>query len=224
MNFDFQTRQSDSPFVQLIWNTHSERAGSFISRAASNWEIVITRLRGTTSITVRGPETRASIAPCPADAEFFGIQFKLGTYMPHLPAATLVDSDVTLPRASNASFYLQGDVWQYPGFENADVFVQRLVRAGYVARDPVVEAVLNGERQYLSTRAIQYRFVRATGLSHSTISQIERARKAVALLEQGASISAAAYDAGYADQPHMTRSLKHLFGQTPAQIAAPAAA
>ncbi len=224
MDFDFQTRQSDSPFVELIWSTHSERAGSFISRAVSNWEIVVTRLQGTTSITVRGPETRASIAPCPADAEFFGIQFKLGTFMPHLPAATLVDSDVTLPRATNASFYLQGAAWQYPDFENADAFVQRLVRAGHVAHDPVVEAVLNGERQYLSPRSIQYRFVRATGLSHSTISQIERARKAVALLEQGASISDTAYDAGYADQPHMTRSLKHLFGQTPAQIATPTAA
>ncbi|MCL4303751.1 MAG: hypothetical protein KJ077_49150 [Anaerolineae bacterium] len=26
------------------------------------------------------------------------------------------------------------------------------------------------------------------------------------------------YQAGYADQPHLTRSLKHFVGQTPAQI------
>jgi AraC-like DNA-binding protein len=40
----------------------------------------------------------------------------------------------------------------------------------------------------------------------------------VTLLEQGFTIADAIYQAGYADQPHLTRSLKHFVGQTPAQI------
>lgn len=224
MNFAFQTRQADSPFVDMIWCTQSEHAGSFISRAASNWEIVITRLQGTTSITLRGPETRAWLAPCPADAEFFGIVFKLGTYMPQLPAATLVDNALTLPAISSTRFSFQGVAWHYPNFEHADSFVARLVRTHLLAHDPVVAAVLQGERQHLSPRSIQYHFVRATGLSHSTISQIERARKAASLLEQGVSITDTVFDAGYADQSHLTRSLKRLAGSTPAQIGGSAAA
>ena len=48
--------------------------------------------------------------------------------------------------------------------------------------------------------------------------QIERARYATIPLKQGASILGTVQAAGYADQPHLTRSLKQLIGQTPAQI------
>jgi methylphosphotriester-DNA--protein-cysteine methyltransferase len=38
------------------------------------------------------------------------------------------------------------------------------------------------------------------------------------LLQQGVSILDTVDQAGYFDQPHLTRALKHLMGQTPAQI------
>jgi AraC-like DNA-binding protein len=41
----------------------------------------------------------------------------------------------------------------------------------------------------------------------------------VALLRQGVAIFDTAEQAGYADQPHLTRSLKRLIGLTPAQLA-----
>jgi methylphosphotriester-DNA--protein-cysteine methyltransferase len=65
---------------------------------------------------------------------------------------------------------------------------------------------------------IQRRFLRATGVTQATVRQIERARYATLLLQQGTSILDATYEAGYFDQPHLTRSLKHFIGQTPAQI------
>ena len=59
-------------------------------------------------ITTRGPETKASEVDFPADAEFFGITFKLGSFIPHLPLKTLLDrQDATLPEASSNSFVLQ---------------------------------------------------------------------------------------------------------------------
>jgi methylphosphotriester-DNA--protein-cysteine methyltransferase len=67
-------------------------------------------------------------------------------------------------------------------------------------------------------RSVQRRFLRATGLTRGTVDQIERARQTVTLLEQGVSIADAIYQAGYADQPHLTRSLKRFIGQTPRQI------
>jgi AraC-like DNA-binding protein len=213
-------RSANSSFVEMVWRTHSERAGTFTSVAASNWEMVFATFNGQTMITARGPETKASEADYPADAEFFGITFKLGTFMPHLPVRTLLDRrDATLPEASSNSFWLHGSAWELPTFENADVFVDRLIRQGILVRDPVVEAAIQGHTPDMSARSLQYRFLRATGLTHKTIQQIERALSAVSLLERGTPISDTAFELGYFDQAHLTNSLKRFIGRTPAQIA-----
>ena len=104
MSFTFDERRPDSPFVEVIWRTESERAGSFISTASTHSEMVVTR------------------------------------------------------------------------------------------------------------------FLRATGLTHGLVVQIERAQHALKLLQHGMPILDTVEQAGYADQPHLTRSLKRLVGQTPAQI------
>jgi AraC-like DNA-binding protein len=65
---------------------------------------------------------------------------------------------------------------------------------------------------------VQRRFLRATGLTHGALCQIESAQKATALLEQGVSILDTVELVGYADQPHLTRSLKRFVGRTPAEI------
>jgi hypothetical protein len=43
MTFLFEDRASDSSFVKTIWRAQSEDAGSFISSAATHWEMVVTR-------------------------------------------------------------------------------------------------------------------------------------------------------------------------------------
>jgi AraC-like DNA-binding protein len=219
MEFVSNIRSANSSFVEMLWHTHSDRAGTFTSVAASNWEMVITTLNGETRITARGPETKASEANFPAASEFFGITFKLGTFMPHLPVKTLVDGqDITLPEASSNSFWLHGSAWELPTFENADVFIDRLIRQEIVVRDPVVEATIQGHTPDLSIRSLQNHFLQATGLTYKTIQQIERARSAVSLLEQGTSIFDTAFELGYFDQSHLTNSLKRFMGKTPAQI------
>lgn len=167
---------------------------------------------------MRGPETLATAAPIPADAEFFGIQLKLGCHLPVVPSEELVDVHRTLPEASRRGFWLHGARWELPSFDNADVFVERLVREGLLAREPVVEEALAGHRRDLSARSVQRRFLRATGLTHGTLLQIERARTALGLLERGVSILDTVEQVGYADQPHLTRSLKRFVGRTPAQV------
>jgi hypothetical protein len=220
MEFVFDARSANSSFVEMIWHTHSDRAGTFTSVAVSNWEMAIATFNGKTTIVARGPETKASQADFPADAEFFGITFKLGTFMPHLPVKTLVDrQDATLPLASSNSFWLHGCAWELPTFENADVFINRLIRQGILVRDPVVEAAIQGYTPDISIRSLQYRFLQATGLTYKTIEQIERARNAVSLLEQGTPILDTAFELGYFDQAHLTNSLKRFIGKTPAQIA-----
>lgn len=218
MIFSFEERSSDSPVVEKIWRAHSERAGSFLSVAASHWEMVVTRQAGKTFLTVRGPETKATPLHCSADGEWLGIRFKLGTVMPHLPASHLVDGAVNLPDAGSRSFWLHRSAWQFPDFETADTFVERLVRDDLLVCEPVVQATLHDQLKDRSLRTAQRHFLRTTGLTHSTVRQIERARYATTLLRQGRSILDVVYEAGYFDQPHMTRALKHFIGLTPAQL------
>jgi AraC-like DNA-binding protein len=214
-----EDRPSDSPFVERIWRCHSEGTDPFRSIAASRCELVVSKLEGKVTMTVRGPETRATPqGGCPGDGEWLGILLKLGTFLPHLPTRTLVDTGVDLPAVSKKSFWLFGSVWQIPDYDTADTFVDWLVRQGLLARDPVVDAALHGHVEDRSTSTIQRRFLRATGLTQGAVRQIERARYATQLLQQGVTILDTVLEAGYFDQPHLTRSLSYLIGQTPAQI------
>ncbi|MCC7360757.1 MAG: AraC family transcriptional regulator [Anaerolineales bacterium] len=222
--FDFEIRASDAPTVERVWRTVSGGAATFISRAATQCELVITRYQGRLSLTVRGPETQASLVPVPPEAEFFGLQFKLGTVLTPFPAHSLVNQGLNLPEAGAQRFWLHGAAWQFPTFENADTFLAQLARQGLLFSEPVVPAALRGDLPHLSRRSVQRRFVRATGLTHTAVLQIERAHAAQALLQSGAPILDVVAQTGYADQPHLTRALRRFVGETPARIAKTAGA
>lgn len=214
-----EDRPSNSPFVERIWRCHSEGANPFLSIAESRCELVVSRLHGKMTLTVRGPETKAtSLGDCPAEGEWLGIRLKPGSFLPLLPPRNLVDAAVTLPEATRTSFWLGGSTWQFPNYDNADTFVDWLVREGLLLREGVVGEALQGHLKDLSLRSIQRRFLQATGVTQNTARQIERARYATLLLQQGVSILDTSLEAGYFDQPHLTRSLKYFIGQTPAQI------
>ncbi|MCE9644415.1 MAG: helix-turn-helix transcriptional regulator [Chloroflexi bacterium] len=218
MIVDLSTRPSDLPFVHAIYEARSIGGGSFISNATTQWEMVITRQFGRITLSLRGPETQASPAPIPEDAEFLGVIFEHGTFMPNLPGCKLVDEEIHVSENGKNSFQLFGETWQFPTFENIDTFVERLTRKDLVARDQVVVEVLSGRTHELSLRSIQRRFLHVTGLTYKAIQQVERARKAVELLQSGTPILDATHQAGYFDQAHLTNSLRRYYGQTPREL------
>ena len=217
-----EARTSDSPMVETVWRSQSHQAGTFLSIASSRWELIISRHEGRIYCSVRGPETYPTAALCPPNGDWVGIHFKHGVFMPHLPVGELVDSSVDLPGAAGRSFWLHGASWEFPTYDNAEVFIARLVKEELLACDSVVRAALQAQPVDLSPRSVQRRFLHATGLTHGAINQIERAHHAVALLRGRVSILDTVERAGYADQPHLTRSLKRLIGQTPGQLSAQA--
>ena len=107
MKFTFEQRAAESPYVESIWRTESEEAGAFMSVATTQWQMVFSRHLGKSIFTVRGPETKAYIADSPKDAEYFGINFKLGTFMPHLPTSDLVDVALDVDRTNLPQFKRQ---------------------------------------------------------------------------------------------------------------------
>ncbi|MDB5358269.1 MAG: helix-turn-helix protein [Phycisphaerales bacterium] len=215
----FEDRASDHPFVEKVWRCRSERADSFLSVAASSFEMAITRLGGKSFLTLRGPETVATAFDCPAEGEWVCIRFKAGTFMPWFPPGSLRDhNDVTLPSAASSSFWLNGSAMEYPDFDNAEIFVKRLAKSGILLRDSIVEDTLLRRPAELSLRSAQRHFLRSTGISYATFRQIERARYATSLLREGMSILDVVNLAGYFDQAHLTRSVRRLIGETPGKI------
>ena len=213
-----RARWSDSPYVESIMHGRTLSDDSPTRPAECHWHMVFVKKDGGARVVFVGPWTTTGVAHYKEGAEILWIKFGLGTYMPHMPLGRFSDVETVLPDASSRSFWLKGSAWELPGHDNAETFVERLVRGGVLVRDPLVDAALRGRPQDLSPRTVRHRFLRATGLTRRRIHQIERAQEAAALLQRGRPISDAVHEVGYFDQPHLTRSLKRWVGHTPAQI------
>src|SRR5689334_9517705 len=215
----FEDRTSDHPFIGRVWRCRSDRADKFISIAANSFEMVVTRLDGKISLTLRGPETTATAIECPGAGEWVAVRFKIGTFMPQfLPGSLRDHQDVTLPAASDRAFWLNGSAVEYPSFDTAESLVKRLVKSGMLLRDSTVEDTLLRRPTELSLRSAQRHFLRSTGVTYATYRQIERARLATNLLRDGLSILDVVHGLGYVDQAHLTRSLRRFIGETPARV------
>lgn len=219
LSIPYEARLSDSPFVEMIWHGHAETDGIPDCPADVFWYLRFLRRNGKISVTVQGPTTKATPVSYLKGDEFLGIRFKPGVFMPHLPLITVTDGMLNLSEDAHKTFWLAGSTWEIPTYENADVLVARLFRTGLLEYDPVIGAALEGQSTEMTLRSVQLRFLRATGLSHKVIQQVERVRYAGVLLEQGTPITEVVFKAGYFDQPHLTRSMRRFFGQTPAQFA-----
>ena len=218
MSITYEERSSDSPYVEMVMHGRTLGDDSPVRPAECRWHMVFVREGGGTRVVFVGPFTTAGITRYREGAEILWVKFALGAFMPHLPAGRFLDTETLLPGASGRSFWLKGSTWGFPDHENAETFVERLVRGGVLVRDPLVEDVLRGRPQELSPRTVRHRFLRATGLTRGSVRQIERAQRSAALLRQGGSIQDVVFEAGYFDQPHLTRSLKRWVGYTPAQV------
>lgn len=217
MFLNYEARLSDSPYVESVSHGWTQYGYEAMRPAEMNWHMVFVMLEGMSLPIITGPWSSAGILSF-IDAEIIWVRFKLGVFMPHMPVQTYLNSEIILPDASSKTFWLNSDSWQLPTAENVDIFVNRLIHNKTLKYDPLIADTLQDHPHNLSLRTIRHRFVRATGMSQKHIQQIERARYARRLLEQGTPILDATFKAGYYDQPHMTHSLKHYVGYTPRQI------
>ncbi|MEJ2597010.1 MAG: helix-turn-helix domain-containing protein [Anaerolineales bacterium] len=219
MTILYEERPSDSAYIESVMRGRTASDGRTIRPAEAHWHMVLLRLYGKAQLLVVGPWTSSGVITYTAGADLLWIQFKLGTFMPHLPVRDYRDVETTLPGAASQSFWLKGSAWQYPDYENVETFISRLAREDVLVRDPVVDMALQGHLQEgISSRTVRHRFLQATGVTQGQIRQMKRAQRAVTLLEQGIPILDTVFESGYFDQPHLTRSLKRFTGYTPAQI------
>jgi hypothetical protein len=206
------------PLVR-VWVAECDSPTDFSSIASVSPGIGFARVGGATTVHLRGPAMQASTLSCPRDSAYFGADFRLGAYMPMFPPARLANlQDAVLPTLPDGRILLDGRAWEMP--QNVDVFIDRLERAGLLVVDPLIEELRHaGAVRSMPKRTAQSRFVRAVGLSRRKLQLIERARHAARLLRAGSAIVDVVSDAGYHDQPHLTRAIRQLIGYTPAELA-----
>jgi hypothetical protein len=217
MSLVYEERLSDSPFVESITRGRTVSEGISIRPSEYQMHLIFVKVQDMTRVVVTGALTSSGQVAWVEGLEGLWIRFKVGTYMPFLPAKHTVDTEKTLPETAFNGFWMNGATWQLPDFDNADTFLERLAKQNVLVRDPLITAVLEDEPIAVASRTLRHRFQHTMGVSQAYIRQVQRAKRASLLLQQGTPILDTVFELGYFDQAHLTRSLKRFIGKTPAQ-------
>ena len=181
---------------------------------------------------VAGPDTGPIAVPVAAGEIVAGVRLRPGAAGAVLgvPADELRDQRVALEdlwgragreageRAGEDPFELLGALREWLDVAAPDRRV--LEAAGRLARMPATPVPALAAALGLGERHLRRRFAAGVGYGPKTFARVARFRLALGLVRAGRPLAAAAAEAGYADQAHMTRELVVLAGRTPAAIRA----
>lgn len=219
MNVRYEARSSDDPLIDLIM-VGEIAASALVHRPAEpRWHLIVLDGPGPDRVILAGPKSASDAFEVPADVRGTWIQLRLGTHVSGMRMSDLVDTEITLADRGRRTFELRGSRVEIQEEDDAEAMVGQLVRDGVLAFDPIVARVLSGANPTVPERTVRHRVRSATGQSREHIRQIERAKQAAALITTtGLPLAVVAAEAGYTDQPHLTRSIKRWLGRTPAQL------
>jgi hypothetical protein len=218
LRFEHRDAETGASIVDRVWRTWSDTSGTMTSAARTSCQLILTRTRGHLFASVRGPETTATTAPVPPNAEFLGIRFALGAVLRPHPAASIVDGYATLPVTESNRIVVGGEDWEAPTYENAEHFLRRLQGAGLLASSHLPGAGHPvGNR---SQRTLQRRYRAISGLSQTAVTQIDRVNAAATMLREGLDWRAVVAGLGYFDQAHLAHALRRYVGYTALELRA----
>jgi hypothetical protein len=207
-----------SPIVESVTRTTFSGDGSILLQPDGCWDFVIMKTEDGVMVLRTGLTTKSFEHHYRDGDETLSIAFKPSVYMPLMPGERMLDEGVLLDTIGHDRFWLGTEVMEIPTFETADSFVAHLLANSAVEDNTLVASVVSGHPMAMSERTMQRHFLKTTGLTYKTFTQIERAQKALTLLQQGRPAADVAFALGYSDQPHMIRSLKAIMGVTPGQL------
>src|SRR5262249_27335000 len=147
-----EERRVESQYIEWVAHGYTVANGLDVRPAEYNWHLIFTRQEGVRRILVVGALEEARPLSYVAGAETLWIRFKVGAFMPYLPAPAILNREIDLPEGSGDNFWLKDRVWEIPHFENVETFVEHLVRTGTLTYDPVIEAALRDEMAGASDR------------------------------------------------------------------------
>ena len=182
---------------------------------------------------VVGPSSLAHVVPIVREDGFVGVRLRPGRLGATGPASELADRRLSGPDAIARVPALRRLPTTAGSIEAmTEVFISTVSGLDAVSFLPDVEAALDrlhlaGGRLGagdlaaslgLGPRQLHRRFARHVGLSPQVYAAVLRFQRAVRLQRRGLGLAAAAHEAGYADQAHMTRAYRRHAGVTPAYL------
>jgi len=196
------------PVIACVWSREASaepRTHRILPDACVDIVVVDGRAR------VAGPQTEAAIVDIPAGARTEGVRFRVGAAGAALglPAAEVLDQTVPLDA-----------VW---GRDAELDEVVAAIRRRAERPDPLVRAVATGtprQRLGIGDRQLRRRFIDAVGYGPKTLERILRFQRFLALAGRHGDLARLAFEAGYADQAHLTRECTRLAGLPPAALLA----
>src|SRR4051794_5489738 len=211
------------PFLACVWTSSPGPPGPVLPDGCV--DVVWTGL----SLVVAGPPTQVAHPVTAPEATKLGVRFRVGAAGAALgvPADELVDAAPPL-----------ADLWRGPLEPPRDLGalvrtvarrlpspaeLDPLVRAAAVATarsEPGTAAAEIARSLGLSERQLLRRFRRAIGYGPRTFARVTRFQRFLALVQSDPSpdLARLAADAGYADQPHLTRECRRLADRTPLEL------
>jgi AraC-like DNA-binding protein len=220
-----------------VW-TNAAGSGGHVERVLPDGCADIVWIGG--RLEVAGPASGPVLAAIAPGTAAVGVRFGPGAAGPALgvPARELRDRAVDLevlwgaPAARLAERLRAAPPRRAPlllaeavaGRLSAAAQPDRLVAAAAGALDRGATVAAAGEAVALGERQLRRRFHDAVGYGPKTLQRVLRLRRFLALAGAGAELARAAPEAGYADQPHLTRECAELAGLPPAALLASRAA
>jgi hypothetical protein len=214
-----RTRPLDSKLAHSVTWSRFTSDGHFLALPDNLWDIVVMRRQDRLSVMRTGLTTRPDTVTYSAGDEMLVISFLPHCFTPSRLGDAMRNEACFLELFGRHAVRLGAAFHETPTFENAEGFVERLVAAGAVEVNTVVESIVQGPSRAVTERTMQRHFLKTTGLTYKHFTMIERAQKAASLLRMGKPAVEVALALGYSDQAHMINSLKRILGRTPGEIA-----
>lgn len=219
----YEFRESEHPLVSIVWRSVAEEGGTYVDAANEFWGLGFgTGPWGAGEAVLIGPSLSLRNLEVQAGDDNWGVEFRAHVFLRGVPKLDVLGEIRPLP-TDGRFFTLAGVRFPVPTYAGMEALVEALVTQGVLVGPPELARALAGEDAGYSERQLQRRFSSEVGLRRKQVAQLQRARRAYALLQAGRSLAEAAHEAGYADQAHMTRAFRLIAGRTPARILAGAA-
>lgn len=216
----YEESPSPSPDVECTWRTRPTRPGRYLIPAVEYWDIWFARgPGGELTAAIGGPTLGHRWVDAVVDEYGWGVQLGAHVAVPWASKGLLTGGEEDLS-IRGRDVVLEGQRFNVPDHAGLSRFVSDLVEAGLLRSDDDVRRALSGDHSGYSVRHWQRRIREVTGLTRKQIAQLERARTAYRLLQEGVRPAECAARCGYSDQAHLTRSLRLFHGQTPARVLA----
>lgn len=219
--------------LAVAWEqTVAPDAAPHVQRVVPDGQIDLIWFAHEAELVVAGPDTGPQLTEVPPGGRLIGVRFHPGLATPALglPADAVRNGRIPLhdlwgPEADALTAHLAAT---HPEAAFAGAARVQGILAGAVAdrvrradpADPIVPALVTGGesvremagRLGLSERQLRRRSLAAFGYGPKTLQRILRFQRALRLFRAGRPAAEVAYEAGYADQAHLSHEVRELAG------------